>query len=420
MNIEVVSRTDVGRVRTNNEDNFLADASMGLYVVCDGMGGHNAGEVASKICCDVIHKEIHASLFLRNKFQSTAKTSDLKALRRAVEDAVQAACKEIYKQANRSTEQAGMGTTCTVLFIANDTKAVLAHVGDSRLYLMRDEAVHQLSEDHTYVGELVKRGALSAEQAKNHPQGNVLSRAMGVQSTVAVDTMAFDYDPGDTLLLCSDGVYNYYQETRELGAFLGNSDLTVSINNVIDRALERGGHDNCTAIICRIQGQTAPHDRELTAHERIGTLKRIPLFNHLGYMELVRLVGLTEIARLRAGSTLTLEGESGDAFFVMLQGEVDVSQNGTWQQTLQPGMAFGELALLNNAPRITTARARTDVSVLVLRRDEFVTLVREEPVLGSKLLWVLSRHLVRPPVPTPQSPPHGAGPGIDKQNRYSF
>ena len=285
MNIDVVSRTDVGRVRTNNEDNFLADTTLGLYVVCDGMGGHNAGEVASKICCDVIRKEMQASLYLRNKYQSTRKTSDLKTLRRAVEDAVQAACKEIFKQANRSSEQAGMGTTCTMIFLASETKAILAHVGDSRLYMMRDEAVHQLSEDHTYVGELVKRGALSQEQARNHPQGNVLSRAMGVQATVAIDTMAFDYDPGDTLFLCSDGVYNYYQETRELGAFLGNSDLNVAVAHIIDRALERGGHDNCTAIVCRAPGTTAPQDQELTAHERIATLKGIPLFSHLNYME---------------------------------------------------------------------------------------------------------------------------------------
>lgn len=393
MDVTVVSRTDVGRVRTNNEDNFMADGNLGLFVVCDGMGGHNAGEVASKLCIEAVAKELEGALPLRTKYQQSGKPADLKALRKAMETALSNACKEIFKQATRSPDQSGMGTTCTAVLMASSEKGVMGHVGDSRLYVVRNGKAHQLSEDHTYVNELIKRGALSQDQARNHPQGNVLSRAMGVQPQVNVDTMVFDMDPGDTYLLCSDGLYNYFPNASELIAPLQLPEMNKGLNFIIDKALERGGHDNTTGVMFRINGNAPASDAAVGAEHRIAILKRIPIFTHLTYNELVKVLGLTQLVRTRANTMLIAEGQAGEEFFVVLAGEVDVLKSDRVITTLKAGVHLGEMAMIDNAPRSASVRAKTDCNLLVMRREEFFGLIRGEPVIASKLLWSFVQEL---------------------------
>ncbi|MEL6341028.1 MAG: Stp1/IreP family PP2C-type Ser/Thr phosphatase [Myxococcota bacterium] len=387
MEVSVASHTDVGRVRTNNEDYFFADPSLGLYIVCDGMGGHSAGEVASRMACEIIQREIGKAFKQREKFQATGKPSDIKAVAKAMEAAIHTACKEVYKKASKNAELAGMGTTCTAVLVAGHGKGVMGHVGDSRFYVYRNGTVHQLSEDHTYVNELVKRGALSKEQARSHPQGNVLSRALGVQPTVPVDSMIFDIDAGDTYLLCSDGLYNYFPDATELGSYLQRPDLQTSIEACIEQALERGGHDNVTAVSLRFGGSPPPVENATGAEQRIRILKRIPIFAHLNYHELVKVVGLTQLSRVGAGEAVITEGEHGDELYVVLAGEVSVSKGGSLIVELKAGAHLGEMALVDNAPRSATVVAKTEVNLLVMRRDEFFSLIRAEPVIATKLLW---------------------------------
>ncbi len=387
MDLRVATRTDVGRVRTNNEDNFFADPKLGLFIVCDGMGGHSAGEVASKTACDVIQREIAASGKIREKFLQSGKSGDVKAVAKMVEAAIHTACKEVYKKASRNPELAGMGTTCTVVFMAGHNKGILGHVGDSRLYVVRQNMVHQLSDDHTYVNELVKRGALSREQARNHPQGNVLSRALGVQPTVPVDTMIFDIDPGDTYLMCSDGLYNYYADPNEITKVIDNDDIEGGLNHLIDRAMDRGGHDNLTGIVMRVGGTPPPADAAVAAEQRIAILKRIPIFAHLSYNELVKVVGLTQLVKVKGGDTFIRENEPGDELYVVLAGEVSVLKGGQLITTLKAGAHIGEMALIDNAMRSATIVANGDCNLLAMRRDEFFGVIRTEPVIATKLLW---------------------------------
>ena len=386
MEVTVACRSDVGRVRTNNEDSFLADQELGLYVVADGMGGHNAGEIASQSACNVLRREIAAAAKLRDRYLNTKKPSDIKALRKAVEQSVATACKEIFKQASKNPEQSGMGTTCTMVLLVGEEKAILAHVGDSRLFVLRGSTIHQLSEDHTFVSELVRRGAITKAQAKNHPQGNVLSRALGVQPSVAVDTMIFDVDPEDTYLLCSDGLYNYFPDSKELAQNLLNPSVEVGLNQLIDTALERGGHDNTTGITFRIGG-TVPTDSGTAAEQRIAILKRIPIFAHLSYAELVKVVALTQLRRVEAGKVFIQEGEEGDELFVVLAGEVEVSKGGDVLATLKAGVHLGEMAMIDHATRSASVTAKTQVNLLVMRREEFFGVIRSEPIIATKLLW---------------------------------
>ncbi len=385
MDVTLATLSDVGRVRTNNEDSFFADPDLGLFVVCDGMGGHSAGEVASKMACEVLAREVEGAAKLRERFLSTGSPADAKALRKAVEAAVTAAGKEIYKRAARTPEMSGMGTTCTMVLLAGHHKAILGHVGDSRLFVSRNGELHQLSEDHTYVNELMKRGAITREQAKSHPQGNVLSRALGVQQTVAADTMIFDLDPGDTFLLCSDGLYNYYPQPGELTTALASPDLSGALEGLIKTAKDRGGHDNLTGVAFRIGGEAA--EQGLSAEARIAVLRRIPIFSHLHYGEAVKVLGLTQLVQAAGGMTLCKEGEPGQELYVVLSGEVCVQRGGQTLAVLQPGAHVGEMAMVDSAPRSASVVARTDANLLVMRRDEFFGLIRQEPVIATKLLW---------------------------------
>ncbi len=386
MQLAVATRTDVGRVRTNNEDSFFADPDLGLFIVADGMGGHSAGEVASHDACEVLRREIEGLAKVREKYLASGKPGDIKTLRKAVEAAMITACKEIFKKASKRPELTGMGTTCTMVLIAGHDKAVLAHVGDSRLYMLRQDTVHQLSEDHTYVNELIKRGALSKEQAKNHPQGNVLSRALGVQPSVVVDSMIFDLDAGDTYLLCSDGLYNYFPEAQEIGIGLGSPDIAQGLETLVQGALQRGGHDNTTGVVFRVGGAPAS-ETGLAAEQRIATLKRIPIFSQLSYNELVKVLGLTLLTHRGAGESIINEGEPGDELFVVLAGQVEVHKGAQVITTLGAGAHLGEMAMVDNAPRSASVRAKTDVNLLAMRREEFFGLIRSEPAIASKLLW---------------------------------
>ena len=389
MHPTIATRTDVGRVRKNNEDYFISNPELGLYIVCDGMGGHNAGEVASQMTCEVIQREIEAAQEHRNKFLESGKASDCKALRKILQASIARSCKEVYKEACRNPERAGMGTTCTVVWLVGHDKGILGHVGDSRLYVARAGGIYQLSEDHTYVNELLKRGAITREQSKNHPQGNVLSRALGVQPSVAIDTMIFDTDPGDTYMLCSDGLYNYYDESEEILTRLAQEDLDTSLNELIDTALERGGHDNITVIALRIGGPPAAETGSVAARERIEILKQIPIFAHLNYHELVRVLGLTQLLAIEEGAEFIHEGEQGNEMYVLLTGEVEVIKGNEVLASLTRGVNLGEMAMIDNAPRSASVRAKTNSHVLIMRREEFFGIIRGEPVIGTKLLWSL-------------------------------
>ena len=320
----------------------------------------------------------------------------LRAVSQAVVDAVGAACRAIYQQARADSDQAGMGTTCTMVLMAGRQKAVMAHVGDSRLYLLRGGEVLQLSEDHTYVGELVKRGALSEAQAINHPQGNVLSRAMGVQEQIPIDGLVFDVDPGDTLMLCSDGIYNYYPDPRELIGILGEPDLERATHLLLSRAMERGGHDNLTTIIWRPDFSEATAARApggVPAGRRSALLGAALPFIHLSPAERLTVLGLTQICHAAAGHTLSKDGVRDSAWMLVLEGAVDVFAPQAAPSQLGPGQAFGLARLLGHATVDLTARSATPCHYLALERDDLMALINAQPLLGSKIFCGMAEAL---------------------------
>ena len=235
----------------SNEDAFLMDDDLGLYVVADGMGGHAAGEVASNEAVETVMGMVRRGYASVQKFQTEGPTGDnVRAVQRLVESAVQAATYMVFAIAENDPDQKGMGTTVSALLLM-DTHAVTAQVGDSRIYLVRDDATFQLTEDHTLVAWQVKQGIISEAEAALSPHKNVITRAVGSRDYVQVDTQCIEVAPGDRFLLCSDGLHGYLRQ-EEIAPILALGPH-VAAARLIDLANSRGGRDNITAIIVEVQ-----------------------------------------------------------------------------------------------------------------------------------------------------------------------
>jgi len=234
--VRVAGDTNVGKVRTTNEDSMVVDPARGLFVVLDGMGGANAGDVASQTARDA----------LRDFVIQRRLTMDPRAL---LEASIQHACRTVWDAAQRSREHHGMGTTVVACLVPDTNRAIIAHVGDSRAYLLRGGRLQVLTRDHTIVEELVDRGLLSAEEAERHPYKNVLSRNLGAKPETRVDVLDLELKPGDRLLLCSDGLYGY-ASAEAIQYLLGSGDAPEHVaRDLIDLALRGGGGDNVSTIV---------------------------------------------------------------------------------------------------------------------------------------------------------------------------
>jgi protein phosphatase len=234
--VRAAGDTNVGKVRTTNEDSMIVEPSRGLYVVLDGMGGANAGDVASQTARDAVREYV-----VQRRL-----TMEPKAL---LEQAIQHACKTVWTAAQESREQHGMGTTVVACLVVDAKRAIVAHVGDSRAYLLRGGRLQALTRDHTIVEELVDRGLLSAEEAERHPYKNVLSRNLGARPDTRVDVLDLELKPGDRLLLCSDGLYGY-ASAEGIQYLLGSGDDPEHVaRDLVDLALRGGGGDNVSTIV---------------------------------------------------------------------------------------------------------------------------------------------------------------------------
>ncbi len=375
--------THTGRVRGHNEDNFLVDRRLGLFVVADGMGGHNAGEVASALCVRTVHDEVKRHRGLVESYAAGQQISAREVVS-LLEHAAQRASAVIHDEASTDPEKRGMGTTCVMLLVAGPT-AFVAHAGDSRVYLRRDDKLECLTDDHTVYNELVRRGKLSLEQIEKVAQKNAITRAVGIYERVEVDTLLVETVPGDTFLLCSDGLHGYVRTDDELGEML-SAPPEGAVEELVRFANDRGGRDNVTAVVVRIGGEDDGERARKLAQKR-AILAKMPLFSRLSERELLRVLQVVSVRAALDGEEIIQEGERGDALFVVLSGTLRVSQGGAVLSRLGEGAHVGEMALIRNEPRSATVTSEGPSELAVITRVDFLDIVRRDHELAIKLLW---------------------------------
>jgi protein phosphatase len=250
--IDARGATDVGRRREQNEDAFLVDLETSLFIVADGMGGHAGGGTASSLAVRTIQERIRAARAAAPASFTSPTSEDARNFPSVLRLAVESACRAIYGAAQEDPSLAGMGTTVTAVLVAGRT-AFVAHVGDSRCYLVRGGRIFQLSEDHSLVNEQLKAGAITEEEARQSRFRNIITRSVGFEEDVLVDVVGLDVEQGDTIVLCCDGLTNLVADTEILEIATG-SRLAESADRLIGLANERGGDDNITVIVIRIDG----------------------------------------------------------------------------------------------------------------------------------------------------------------------
>jgi len=239
----MVSRTDIGRIRIVNEDRVVIRETAegkGFAIVADGMGGHQAGDVASQMAIDIIGRELEQS-----PLPETAERRE--ALLRAV---VKTANEQIFTVASERDQYHGMGTTVVVAILHEDQISI-GHIGDSRAYRLNGSSFVQLTEDHSLVNELVRSGQITPEEASRHPHRNAVLRALGTEPEVELDVMHLEMVPGDLFLLCSDGLSNMVDDEEIANILRERTDLDALADRLIQEALQAGGGDNVTVVLMR-------------------------------------------------------------------------------------------------------------------------------------------------------------------------
>ncbi len=384
--VRAFGATHVGQVRERNEDSFLVDDQLNLYIVCDGMGGHAAGEVASENAARFVAsylRERHAQI------SAAANTPEgyYRVLRLA-EGAVEYASSQLYQMACSEPECSGMGTTLTLLLIVGN-KGVMAHVGDSRLYLSRAGNLHQLSQDHTLVNELVQKGMLSAEDGSESPYGHILTRSIGPHDAVEVETLMFDLLPGDVFLLCSDGLTRYLDSEAEILALVDREVNEESARQFIESANCRGGADNITAIVVELQAAAGAAVLDAAEFEhRLNILKSVFLFQGLSLSRLMRVINIAASSRHRPGDRIMPQGEICHQLCVVLRGQVSYGS-----KTYAAGDCFGAQTLFCKQELHSDLVADEATQLLSIQGDDFQSLTRRVPRLGRRLLTQLARYL---------------------------
>lgn len=241
-------KTDIGLVRKVNEDSFLCEKLEGvedsyMHIVADGMGGHNAGEVASSMAVQEV------AAYIRQNIE-VLQHGD-KEIQDLIRSAILHANNKVYKTSIINSNCLGMGTTLSMVLVKGSSMYI-GHVGDSRVYLIRDNEISRLTEDHSLVAELIKAGSIKPEEADHHPQRNVITRALGTEYTLDPDVSQEEIKQGDLILICSDGLSNAVCEADMVGAAVSSTDLNELCEVLVNKAKENGGYDNITVVVIQM------------------------------------------------------------------------------------------------------------------------------------------------------------------------
>lgn len=381
MRLIAAATSRAGR-RPHNEDATLVDDSHAVFAVSDGMGGLDAGDLASRLAMETLSRAAPALREYAEALAASPSADGRLAMADAMADVAQEANTAIRSEAD--IRHARMGATFTAAVVGGRA-AYITHVGDSRAYRIRRGVAEQLTEDTSVAAMRRRLGRMSAAEYAESPLRGVLAEALGLMAQVEPEFLAPELAPDDTLLLLSDGVWGVLS-AEDLADIAQDPDPVRISEELVEAALTAGSDDNVSAVVVRCVGGAAV----LSVDE---AMSKAPMFAHFGSRERARLAPFLERRRYAPGEPLCSEGEPGDAILLLVSGEVEVTRRGTRVARLQPPHQLGEIALVRGTPRTATVRALEHVEALALDREQINTLLRRQPRLGAGLMMQLARDL---------------------------
>jgi serine/threonine protein phosphatase PrpC len=293
----------------------------------------------------------------------------------------------IYKAAQQRPELSGMCTTGVVLVFV-EQGVFIAHAGDSRAYLLRGNQTYQLTEDHTLANRFLKDGLIGEADLPDFPFTNVLTRTFGSSPHIDIDTLFVQVEVGDRFILCSDGLHNYIQSYEFQSMGEGCGDSGEFLDRLIAEANLRGGEDNITVAVVETSstGSSGQYAPSVDLDRQLEFMRSLFLFRNCNEQELLKVMRIIYTERRFEGDVIIQEGTEGQELYTLIEGSVEVTLEGEHLVTLSPGAHFGELALIDNTVRSASITARSDVTMLVLGREDFNRLLQEDHSLAVKLL----------------------------------
>ncbi len=387
LDVRAVGLSDVGQRRERNEDSILVDESLGLYIVADGMGGALAGDAASQLSVRTVREAVLAERAILDQLAETPTSEKRAEATRLLERAIQFASGRVHDEGLRDPARRGMGATTSALIRAGNVVAI-GHVGDSRIYLYRQGKLHRLTEDHTLVESQLKAGILKPEDVSTSPHLGILTRCVGSHPAVQVDTLLIDLLPKDVVLLCSDGLYQYFSDD-ELEQMMRVGSRDTLARALIAQANARGGDDNISVVLLDCSADEADEETQALL-TRIETVRKIALFAHLTYKEQMAVLGIAREQYRQSGFEIVSEGAFDSDLYLIVAGRVVVEKGALAITELGLGRHFGEMSLLESRPRSATVRCIEPTRLLVISQRDLLALMKAEPILAVKVLWAFS------------------------------
>lgn len=383
--------TDVGRVRSLNDNAFLVNDDHGVYLVANGMGHGDGGKRASDRLVEIARG-------FGPRFVATAGNGELseterrRALLELAEQVLRDGCAAVHREAKSDEARRNMATTATMVALFG-AEAAIAHVGHNVVYHVRDGEATRLTTFHTVdPSETNDLGFLKkVEPGTGHPY--VLTRALGLFPAVEVDSVWVQVRDGDQLLLCSKGLIEEIA-VEEAAAVVAERAPADACAELIRLANEAGGHDNITVVVLRFGDARASKRLQLDTQGNLQTLAGMRLFAHLTSDELLSVLRVVFEERYEAGEEIVSEGTDGDRLLILASGQASVSKAGVELTKLGPGSDFGAASFVDGGTRSATVRAITDVTCLTIRRADFMeALVSRDPHLAARLLWSVCQNV---------------------------
>ncbi len=388
MRFNAWSRTDMGCVRDNNEDSHFVDAEHGVFVVADGVGGSTGGEIASGMLVEQVQEEAAALGALARSGNPILDREHRERVFAKLLQLVQKMNATIYERGKEVDPMRPPATTCD-LVVLSDQAAFIAHVGDSRVYLLRGEEIFRITEDHTFAEQLRQEEVDDAAVLERYR--NVLTRSVGGRPQVDVDALFIDLQSGDHLLMCSDGITDYLSGA-ELLEYAQEHAGPALIEAYVEESKRRGGKDNITAVLVELESVASDRVRDTASFDtlkQVDILGNIGLFKGLGVRDLLKVMRIIYEISHEDGEIVDQKTGGERCMYIVAEGTVELSMDGVPIATLKRGQHFGEFALISDEPRSMQARCVGEALLLAVPARRFRAIATEDPVLGNSLLWNL-------------------------------